>query len=82
MSLRLFTIPACGECEAVKSFLRTHGVAFTELDVAGNFANLRQMRRFSASRRVPVCVRNNRVVVGFDPEALRELFPPGEGPTV
>jgi hypothetical protein len=54
--------------------LAQEGVRFEELDVAKNFANLRQMRRLTASRRVPVCARDDRVVVGFDPPALKNLL--------
>jgi hypothetical protein len=53
-------------------------VPFEELEVAKNFANLRQMRRFTAIRRVPVCVLDDQVVVGFDPLALKNLLAPGE----
>jgi hypothetical protein len=53
-------------------------VPFEELEVARNFANLRQMRRFTANRQVPVCVLDDQVVVGFDPLALKNLLAPGE----
>jgi glutaredoxin len=78
MTLKLFTVPGCGECEAVKHFLLQQGVPFQELDIAHSFANLRQLRRLTASRRVPVCARDDCVVVGFDPEALRNLLVPKE----
>jgi hypothetical protein len=55
-------------------------VPFEELEVAKNFANLRQMRRFTASRRVPVCVLNDGVVVGFDLPALKKLLASGKEP--
>jgi hypothetical protein len=54
--------------------LQQHGEPFEELEVADSFANLRQMRRLTASRRVPVCARADQVVVGFDPEALKVLL--------
>lgn len=80
MTLKLFTIPACGECEAVKRFLHQRGAAFEELDVSGNFANLRQLRRLTPGRRVPVCALNDKVVVGFDPAALAELLNNADSP--
>jgi hypothetical protein len=54
--------------------LQQHNVPFIELDVSKNFANLRQMRRLTASRQVPVCAREDRVVLGYDPMALKKLF--------
>jgi glutaredoxin 3 len=70
----LYTIPNCPECQAVKEFLEERGVAFQECDVAHNFGNLRQMRRLTPGRRVPVTALAGMVVVGFDPAALLELI--------
>jgi hypothetical protein len=54
--------------------LLQHGVAFEELVVADNLKNLLQMYRLTKDRRVPVCARNDRVVVGFNPLALKKLL--------
>jgi hypothetical protein len=54
--------------------LQDHGVPFEELVVAGNVNNLLQMYRLTKDRRVPVCARDDRVVVGFDPSALKKLL--------
>ncbi len=70
----IYTIPNCPECQAVKEFLEERGVAFQEYDVAHNFGNLRQMRRLTPGRRVPVTALADMVVVGFDPAALELLI--------
>jgi hypothetical protein len=49
-------------------------VAFEELVVANNQKNLLQMYRLTRDRRVPVCARADRAVVGFDPAALKKLL--------
>jgi hypothetical protein len=54
--------------------LQDHGVPFEEFVVAGNVNNLLQMYRLTKDRRVPVCARDDRVVVGFDPPALKKLL--------
>jgi glutaredoxin-related protein len=72
-AVTLFTIPNCGECQAVKEFLQQQGVAWVEVDVAGSLANLRRLRRLSDARRVPVAAWQGEVVVGFDPGALTAL---------
>lgn len=81
MILKVFTIPHCGECQAVKEFLRSHGIPFEELNVADNFANLRQMRRLTAGRRVPVTAWGGDVVVGYNPEAIIALMAKKEDAT-
>jgi len=74
MTLKIFTMPNCGECQAVKDFLRQQGADFIELDVTAGFANLRQLRRVTAGRRVPVTILAGDVVVGYDPAALTALL--------
>jgi hypothetical protein len=54
--------------------LQQHDLPFEELVVVGNMSNLRQMYRLTKARRVPVCARDDRVVVGFDPQALKKLL--------
>jgi len=73
-TVKLFTIPRCGECQAVKEFLEQQGVAWEEVDVAAGVANLRQLRRLTDGRRVPVTVWQGEVVVGFDAAALTSLL--------
>ena len=74
MILKVFTIPNCGECQAVKAFLSQQGADFIEVDVTANFANLRQLRRITAGRRLPVTVLAGDVVVGYDSAALTALL--------
>ena len=74
MKVKLFTVPAWGECEAVKLFLQQYEVPFEELVVADNINNLLQMYRLTKDRRVPVCVRNSQAVVGYDLTALKKLI--------
>ena len=54
--------------------MQQQGVPFEELIVAGNLENLLQMYRLTKDRRVPVCARDDRLVVGFDPAALKDLL--------
>jgi hypothetical protein len=41
---------------------------FEELVIAKNVTNLLQMYRLTKDRRVPVCVRDDQIVVGYDPQ--------------
>ena len=55
-------------------FLQQREIQFEEINVANNFGNLRLMRRLTASRQVPVCIRDDQVVVGYNVEALKKLI--------
>jgi glutaredoxin len=72
--IKVYTVSNCGRCQAVKDFLRAAGEPFTEVVVEGNFSALREMVRLSGSRTVPVTVRDDKIVVGNDPDALRRLI--------
>jgi len=74
VTVTLFTVPACPRCQAVKEFLHRRRVPFVELNVEGDFANLRRMRRLTPTREVPVTAAAGRLVVGFDAPALEALL--------
>ena len=71
--IKVYTVVNCGRCQAVKDFFKSAGEPFVEVEVEGNFGALREMVRQSGSRTVPVTVRGDVVVIGYDPEALRRL---------
>jgi hypothetical protein len=54
--------------------LQQYGVPFEELIVANNVNHLLRMYRLTKNRRVPVCVREKRFVVGYEPAALKKLL--------
>ncbi len=72
--IKVYTVPACGRCQVVKDHLDRAGLEFQEIDVAGNFAGLREMIRISGSRQVPVTVTGTDFVVGPDLAALTRLI--------
>ena len=74
MTVTLFTVPVCPRCQAVKEFLNSRRVPFVELNVEGDLANLRRLRRLTPAREVPVAAAGGRVVVGFDASALEALL--------
>ncbi|MEW6263752.1 MAG: glutaredoxin family protein [Thermodesulfobacteriota bacterium] len=54
----------------VKNHLDGLGLAYHEVQVAGNPAGLREMIPLSGSRKAPVTLIDGQVVVGPDPAAL------------
>ena len=72
--IKVYTVANCGRCQAVKEFLRAAGAPFSEVVVEGNFAALREMVRLSKSKIVPVTVRGDMVVIGYQPDELNRLI--------
>jgi glutaredoxin 3 len=49
----LYTTPSCGYCLMAKRLLRQKGVAFQEIDVAGDAAKRRWLMEMTGQRTVP-----------------------------
>ncbi len=63
----LYTTPGCADCAAVKRYLETRGVSFTEKDVSKNEAWIGEMKRVSGVRIAPVTVVGDKAFYGtFD----------------
>lgn len=73
-TITLFTVPDCPRCAAVKDRLQAQHLTYEEVNVAGDFANLRRLRRLTASRQVPVLACGDAVLVTPDPEALEAFL--------
>lgn len=65
--ITLYTTPGCSACAAVKRYLDTKGLAYTEKDVSRNEARIDEMKRASGVRVAPVTVVGDRAFYGtFD----------------
>ncbi|HEV2125691.1 MAG TPA: glutaredoxin family protein [Chloroflexota bacterium] len=65
--ITLYTTPGCGACAAVKHYLDTKGLAYTEKDVSQNEAWIDEMKRLSGVRIAPVTVIGEKAFYGtFD----------------
>jgi alkyl hydroperoxide reductase subunit F len=67
----------CPYCRMVKAFLEKRGIPYTEIDVSRDAKAAAEMIKLSGQNGVPVTVAGNRVIVGFDAQALNEVFGPG-----
>ncbi len=61
--------PGCTSCLRTKELLRSHGIPFESVDVAGDPAAMARLERLGA-RSVPVVARGSRYVYGQDLEAV------------
>jgi glutaredoxin 3 len=62
----VFSTPTCPYCTAAKSYLRSKGVPFRDVDVSRDAAAARDMVRRTGQMGVPVVEIDGRPIVGFD----------------
>ncbi|RLJ07425.1 MAG: NrdH-redoxin [Candidatus Aenigmatarchaeota archaeon] len=72
--VRVYTTPVCPWCERVKQFLREHGVEFEEVNVMEDRKAAIEMIEKSGQMGVPVIEIDGQIVVGYNPERLKELL--------
>jgi len=70
----VFTTPTCPWCTRAKSYLRSRGVAFREVDVARDQAAARDLVRRTGQMGVPVVEIDGRPIVGFDQAKIDSLL--------
>jgi glutaredoxin 3 len=56
----------------VKEFLSQKGISFKEIEVSQDRNGRDEMIRISGQRGVPVIVINNKVIIGFNRQAIEE----------
>ncbi len=63
----LYTTPGCSACSAIKRYLDTKGLSYTEKDVNQNEVWVDEMKRLSGVRIAPVTVIGDKAFYGtFD----------------
>jgi glutaredoxin-like YruB-family protein len=70
----VFTTPTCPWCIRAKSYLRSRGVTFREVDVARDRAAARDLVRRTGQMGVPVVEIDGRPIVGFDQAKIDRLL--------
>lgn len=70
----IFSTPTCGFCNAAKSYMRSKGIQFRDVDVTRDQSAARDMVRRSGQMGVPVIDIGGRIVVGFDRPKIDRLL--------
>lgn len=66
-NITLYTTPGCSACAAVKRYLDTKGLTYTEKDLSQNEAWIDEMKCLSGVRIAPVTVVGDKAFYGtFD----------------
>jgi glutaredoxin-like protein NrdH len=73
MTVTIFTAPGCTACRDAKSFLTTHGIAFTERNVADEPEALNELVRLGCQA-IPVIQAAGETQVGFNRRRLAALL--------
>lgn len=71
-NITVYTTPSCPYCQMVKSFLEERDVEFEEIDVSMDRESAKKMVQKSGQMGVPQTEINDKIIVGFDKQALEE----------
>ena len=70
MKVKVYSTPACPYCVQVKSFLKENKVEFEDIDVSVDSKAAEEMIQKSGQMGVPQIEINEKIIVGFDKEAI------------
>ncbi len=73
-AITIYSTPTCPFCRQAKDFFATHGVSFTDYNVAEDEARRDEMIEKSGQMGVPVIEIDGEIVVGFDKNRLDALL--------
>jgi glutaredoxin-like YruB-family protein len=74
LEVRIYSTPTCSGCDAAKQFLRQHGIAFYEYNVAKDLKAAEHMIKRTGQSAVPVIEVGEEVIVGFNQRQLARVL--------
>jgi glutaredoxin 3 len=72
--IAVYTTPACPWCNKVKTYLNDKGISYHEFNVATDSLAAQRIVEITGQRSVPVIIKGERYVVGFDPDRLETMI--------
>lgn len=79
--VKIYTTPTCPWCKKTKEFLKSNKISYTELDVTSNEKVRNAMIKKSGQMGVPVIEIGSKIIVGFNPDAIRKALKAGSKKT-
>ena len=70
----IYTTPTCHFCHMSKEFFKEHNIQFIEHDVARDLEHRKEMIEKSGQMGVPVIFVDDKMIIGFDKNALSEAL--------
>ena len=74
MKVRVFSTNSCPFCVTLKGFLKENNIEFEDIDVSTNETAQKEMIDKSGQMGVPVIEIDEKIVVGFDQDKIKELL--------
>jgi len=72
--VKVFSTPTCPWCKKVKDYLKSNNVEFQDINVAEDVAARKEMFQISNQMGVPVVQIDDKVILGFDKDAIDETL--------
>ncbi|MEM4248278.1 MAG: glutaredoxin family protein [Candidatus Nanoarchaeia archaeon] len=72
--ITVYSTPNCGYCVMAKEFFKANKIEYAEVDVSEDEDAAREMVRKSGQMGVPVIEIDNKVIVGFDRNAIKKVL--------
>jgi len=72
--VKVYTTPTCPWCKKTKEFLKEKNIAFQNFDVSSNEKAREEMFEKSGQSGVPVIEIGDKIIVGFNPEAIEKAL--------
>ncbi|MCB5263721.1 MAG: glutaredoxin domain-containing protein, partial [Candidatus Cloacimonadaceae bacterium] len=70
----VFSTPTCSWCKKLKSYLKSNGFTYKDIDVSRDSKALADMIRKTGQQGVPQSWINNQAVIGFDKAKIDKLL--------
>lgn len=64
--VKVYSTPTCSWCNTLKSYLRKHHIAFTDIDISKDEQAAQELVRRTGQTGVPQTEINGQIIVGFD----------------
>jgi len=74
VKVKVYITPTCPYCAMTKDFLKKHGIAFEEIDVASNRGAAMEMISKTGQMGVPVIEIGGTTILGFNKEAIKKAL--------
>lgn len=72
MHILLYTTQTCPYCKLAENLLKELGVEYHKIDVNADQETAKKMVTKSGQMGVPVIEINGKIIVGFNPEVIKE----------
>jgi len=70
----IYSSQDCPQCALAKNFLKNNNINYKEFDVVMDEIAAAEVIAKTGQRSLPVIIVNDRIIVGFDEERLKEVL--------